>query len=47
MSFGIGDMIFEEGKGGDDTLYIKHGDIEITNLDQAKQAAINFAGYIS
>lgn len=44
--FGIGNRLFEEDYGDDYTLYIEHGDIVIENLDQAKQAAINFADYV-
>lgn len=45
--FGLGDKIFEEGYGNDGTLFTQHGSQVITNMDQAKQAAINFADYVS
>lgn len=45
--FGIGDKLFEEDYGDEDTLFVEHGRVEIFNLDQAKQAALNFAAYVS
>lgn len=45
--FGIGDRIFEECYGDDDTLFTQHGRIVIETLDQAKRAAINFAESVS
>lgn len=45
--FTEGDMIFEENFGNDKTLYKKHGRVKITNMKQAKQAAINFAKSVS
>ena len=45
--FGLGDRVFEEDYGNDSTLYTQHGSQVITNMDQAKQAAINFADYVS
>lgn len=47
IGFGIGDMIFEECFGNDYTLFTKHGSKTITNMEEAKQSAINFADYIS
>jgi len=47
IGFDIGDMLFEENFGDDETEYKKHGKIKIEKIDQAKQAAINFAKYIS
>jgi hypothetical protein len=47
VGFKIGDKIFEENFGNDNTKYVEHGKITITNLDQAKQSAINFAKYVS
>ena len=49
-AFGIGDMIFDEdykGPDGDDTPFIKHGTEEIKTMAEARQAAINFARYVS
>lgn len=46
-SFGIGDKLFVEDFGDDDTLFTEHGPNTITTLDEAKQAAINFADYVS
>jgi hypothetical protein len=46
-SFGLGDRIFEEDYGDDKTLFTQHGPVVIKTLDQAKQAAINFADYVS
>ncbi len=45
--FGIGDKLFEEGFGDENTPYNQHGSVTIETLEQAKQAAINFADYIS
>lgn len=45
--FGIGDRIFEEDYGDDHTPFVSHGSVVIENLDQAKQAAIAFAEYVS
>jgi hypothetical protein len=45
--FGIGDKIFEENFGNDQTPFIKHGRKVIKTLADAKQAAINFAKYVS
>lgn len=41
------DRIFEEDYGDDNTLYVEHGPKLIQTLDDAKQAAINFADYVS
>lgn len=45
--FGIGDRIFEDSYGDADTLFTKHGKVRIKSLDQARQAAVNFADYVS
>jgi len=45
--FGIGDKLFDQDFGDDKTLFTKHGKETIKNLDQAKQAAKNFAEYVS
>jgi hypothetical protein len=45
--FTIGDKIFNKKYGNDKTPFIKHGKEDIKNIDQAKQAAINFAKYVS
>ena len=47
VGFGIGDKLFEEDYGDDDTLYIEHGNKTIETLDEAKQSAIKFAEYVS
>ncbi len=41
--FGVGDKIFEEEYGDNETLFVNHGNKDITTMDEAKQAAINFA----
>ena len=46
-SFGLGDKIFEEDYGDDQTPFSQHGKIAVEDLSQAKQAAINFAEYVS
>jgi hypothetical protein len=46
-SFGIGDRIFEQKFGNDQTPFVEHGRILIENLSQAKKAAIAFARYVS
>jgi len=45
--FGIGDMIFEERFGDDHTPFTKHGSKPIRNMEDAKTAAIRFAGSVS
>lgn len=45
--FGIGDKLFEEEFGDDKTPFIEHGSKEITNMDEARQAAVNFARSVS
>lgn len=47
--FKIGDMIFDKNfkDKTDKTLYTKHGNVIIKNLDDAKLSAINFSNYIS
>ena len=45
--FGIGDKIFDEDFGDDDTPFIAHGEKTIRNEADAKQAAINFARHVS
>lgn len=45
--FGLGDRIFEQEYGNMDTLFTEHGAVQIVNLDQARQAAVNFADYVS
>lgn len=47
FGFGIGDMIFEEEYGDEDTDFSNHGSVPIRNLDEAKIAAINFAASVS
>ena len=46
--FGIGDKLFEEHYTDDDSCpYVQHGEITIETVEQAKQAAINFARSVS
>lgn len=47
--FGIGDKLFDEKMPGatDKTPFVKHGKITIKTLDQARQAAENFAASVS
>lgn len=47
FGFGIGDKLFLEDYGDEETPFSDHGSTVIENLDQAKQAAINFAAYVS
>lgn len=47
--FGIGDQLYEELFEGatDATPFIRHGDVTIETLDQARLAAVNFADAMS
>jgi hypothetical protein len=45
-AFMIGDKIFEPEYGDDNTLYTQHGSKTITNMEEARQAAIAFAEYV-
>lgn len=45
--FGIGDKIFDAAWGDDHTPFTEHGQVTIETLEQAKQAATNFADYVS
>jgi len=45
--FGVGNMIFEERFGDDNTPFISHGDKEILTFDDARVSASNFARYVS
>lgn len=48
--FGIGDKLFNEeehSKASEDTPFVESGSVIITNMEQAKIAAINFAHYVS
>jgi len=45
--FGIGDRIFEDQYGNDDTLFVKHGRKKIKTLADAKLAAKRFAHSVS
>lgn len=47
FGFGIGDKIFEEEFGDDNTNYSEHGSKTITNLDEAKLSAIRFSEHVS
>jgi len=43
VGFKVGDKLFEEKFGNDKTPYVEHGDKNITNLDEAREAASRFA----
>jgi hypothetical protein len=45
--FGIGDRIFEEKYGNDNTPFVKHGRKKIKTLADAKLAASRFASSVS
>lgn len=45
--FGVGDKIFKERFGDDETLFTQHGDKPILNMADAKKAAKLFAAYVS
>jgi len=47
--FGIGDKLFEANwpEATDETPFVKHGSKTIVTLDEARQAAVNFAAYVS
>lgn len=45
--FGIGDRVFEQKYGDDDTPYVQHGHEIIVTLAQARKAATRFANYVS
>ncbi len=47
VGFGVGDRIFEQNYGDEDTLFVDHGEIAIESMDQARIAAIAFSDYIS
>ncbi len=47
VGFKIGDMIFEEEFGDDDTLFIRHGKKKIKTHADARLSAIRFADYVS
>ena len=47
VGFGVGDMVFEENFGNENTLFTKHGSKPIRSMKDAKQAAINFAKYVA
>lgn len=44
--FGVGDRLFVEEYGNDNTLFTQHGPETISTLDMARQAAINFARHV-
>lgn len=46
-SFGIGDRLFEAEYGDDETPLVQHGEYTIEYLEEARQAAVNFAEYVS
>ncbi len=45
--FGMGDRIFDQNYGDDQTPFVKHGKRPIKNNDDAKEAAKRFASYVS
>lgn len=45
--FGIGDRVFDVAYGNGNTLSTEHGAEIITNMEQARRAAIAFADYVS
>ena len=45
--FGIGDKLFEEEYGDDQTPFIQHGRHVITTLEEAKESAIRFNESVS
>lgn len=45
--FGVGDKIFEERYGDDNTIFVKHGKVTIKTMQDAKKAAKRFSGYVS
>lgn len=45
--FGVGDRIFEEEYGTDETPYVKHGKQVIKDMKDARLAAVRFADYVS
>lgn len=47
VGFGIGDRIFEESYGDDQTPFVKHGSKPITNDAEARLAACRFARSVS
>lgn len=47
FGFKIGDKIFEEDFGDDDTSFAKHGSKTIKTLDDAKLSAERFSDYVS
>ena len=49
VGFGVGDKLFEERFEGatDETPFVRHGDITIESMEQARQAASNFADYVA
>jgi hypothetical protein len=47
VGFEIGNKIFEERFGDDHTPFIEHGEKDITNMEEARLAAVNFASSVS
>lgn len=47
VGFHLGDRIFDEAYGNDDTLFTQHGSVVIETLEQARESACRFAEYIS
>lgn len=47
VGFGIGDKIFEEEYGDENTPFINHGSVPIVTMADARKSASNFAKYVS
>ena len=47
VGFAIGDRIYEENYGDDNTLFVKHGRKTIKNMEDARLAASNFAADVA
>lgn len=45
--FTLGDKLFDEHYGEDDTLFTEHGQTTITTMDEAREAAAAFAAFVS
>lgn len=46
-SFGLGDRVFDPDYGDDDTPFDQHGERTIETLDDAREAAVAFARWVS
>lgn len=45
--FGIGDKMFDEAFGDDDTPYTEHGTVPIHTIEEARASAVKFAKSVS